>query len=267
MAEKLPEPPDPFWASWADMITIFFIFFVFLFSMSTLDVEKFAQVSKSVNEEMSKRTGEETELMEKLKVQKKTLEGMQTQLNSYIQQENLKDVVQVDSFDDRLELRLGNVLLFNPGEIQLKPKAMEVLSKIGNVFKQTRAKIVVEGHTDDIPIKTPAFPSNWELSAARAATVVQYMGTVGVKEDQFQVIGYAHYQPLAPNTNDANRAKNRRVRIILKPDIEAILKKQEKAALEKEESANQIQHVKQGDTAREPAHAPAPAGKVTHEPE
>ncbi len=113
-------------------------------------------------------------------------------------------------------LRLADHILFSPGTSELSPKAYELLNKVANVLKKTNLNMYIEGHTDSIPIKTVRYPSNWELSVARAVTVVMYMiENMAVPPAKIGVSGYADSEPVAPNNTAENRKKNRRLEIIL----------------------------------------------------
>lgn len=213
---------DNFYISWGDLVSLLLVFFIYLFSISEIDVVKFLEASNSMQEEIVKVKIKDA-TMERLKIAQKKLQDIKTEVDNYIDAEELQEVLSAELFDDRLELRMGNVLLFEIGSADLKNKAKEVLGRIGGMFKSEQIKIIVEGHSDDIPISTAQFPSNWELSSARAASVVRFLTSIGVPEYQFLVMGYNQYSPLVPNNNPANRAKNRRVRIIIKPDVEKIL--------------------------------------------
>ena len=117
-------------------------------------------------------------------------------------------------------IRISTQLLFEPGSAELKPEGKKVLKILAKYLKLTQARIRIEGHTDDIPIRTPQFPSNWELSAARAAAVARVLEEYGVPREWMEVVGYADTKPIVPNTSPENRAMNRRVEIkIINPKI------------------------------------------------
>jgi chemotaxis protein MotB len=95
-----------------------------------------------------------------------------------------------------------------------------VLKQIGNSFKNFEGSVLVEGHTDNLPIDTERFPSNWELSTARAVSVVRYLTEeVGINPVNLSAVGYGDTKPRVPNDTPENRRKNRRVKIILVPQI------------------------------------------------
>lgn len=112
-------------------------------------------------------------------------------------------------------IEINAAVLFGPGEATLSGEPVKVLSAVAHVLAQVPNKIQVEGHTDDTPISTLQFPSNWELSAARASSVVRILVANGVPAERLVAVGYADTRPLAPNTDDANRARNRRVTLLV----------------------------------------------------
>jgi chemotaxis protein MotB len=118
--------------------------------------------------------------------------------------------------DKTMRIILTGDLLFNLGESELSKDARDSLQKITAAIRSTPYMINVVGHTDNIPMRSSKFKSNWELSVARASSVTRYLiEEVQMDPSQFVVSGYSSYRPLAPNTNSENRAKNRRVEIII----------------------------------------------------
>lgn len=112
---------------------------------------------------------------------------------------------------------LTDKVLFDLGDIRIKSEMKDVLNDIADILKkQPDKKIAVEGHTDDLAVKTAKLPSNWELSALRATAVVKYfVAEKGLDPGRFSAAGYAEYQPLVPNISEANRRVNRRVDIVI----------------------------------------------------
>jgi chemotaxis protein MotB len=116
-------------------------------------------------------------------------------------------------------MTLSDKLLFASGEARLSAEAYRLLDKIGNVIARTRGMVEIGGHTDNRPIRTHAFPSNWELSTSRAVNVLRYLIENGqVDSDRISAVGYGEYRPVAANTSPANRTRNRRVEIVFKPE-------------------------------------------------
>ena len=224
----IEEDIDNFYVSWSDLMALLLVFFIYLYSISEIDVVKFLETKEAMQGGLVTET--EKNLLEILKLEQQKLQQMQVDITHFITEENLQDVFSVEFLDDRLELNMGNALLFSLGESSLKGKAKSVLGKLGVMFDKSDSKIIVEGHTDNIPIKTKEYPSNWELSSSRASSVVRFLTSKGVAGSKFVVIGYNQYVPLVPNVNESSRAKNRRVKITLKPDTEKLIEQARKGS-------------------------------------
>lgn len=124
------------------------------------------------------------------------------------------DVVLTDSQTVRVSVR-GN-LLFDSGSAELKTDAISFLDKLAGVIASNRYQIEVSGHTDNFPISSPAYPTNWELSSARAARVARYLIQAGnLEPGRFTITGHALYRPVVPNDSLTNKARNRRVEILI----------------------------------------------------
>ena len=118
--------------------------------------------------------------------------------------------------DRAVRIILKSDLLFDPGKAYIREDAKASLREVAQVLRQTGYMVNVVGHTDDLPINTKEFPSNWELSTARACQVARFlMDDMKIPEEIFYVTGHSFYQPIKPNTDDENRAANRRVEIII----------------------------------------------------
>jgi chemotaxis protein MotB len=122
----------------------------------------------------------------------------------------------------QLRLEVGDSILFASGTAELGPAGLTLLEELVTALADDRVKISVEGHTDDVPINTPRFPSNWELSSIRATTVARELIAYGIPRERLRVTGYADTRPRAPNDSDANRALNRRVSLVLEVSEELI---------------------------------------------
>jgi chemotaxis protein MotB len=161
--------------------------------------------------------------------------AMQAQLEKEVQEqaEALKEMLDEEIGDGLLDverektkivIRIQEKGSFPSGRANLNPEFFEVISKITDVIVSTPGKIIVAGHTDNIPISTARFRSNWELSSARAVTVVHAMlSNAALDEDRFLIQGYADSMPLVPNDSSENRALNRRVELVIQrgDDVES----------------------------------------------
>ncbi|MBT5855815.1 OmpA family protein [bacterium] len=216
---RIIEDIDNFYISWGDLITLLLVMFIFLYSISTIDQNKFLLVTQSVQEEImdSPVDTSVSQLVDKMKEEQKRMEETFNQIKKVVREEKLEDVFDVQFVDRSIELRMENVLLFSSGSADLKAIAQNVLGKIGIVLSQSSGIIIVEGHTDDVPIRSTKYPSNWELSSARAASVVRNLSGNGVHEARFRIQAFNKFDPLVPNKNMASRAKNRRVELKILP--------------------------------------------------
>lgn len=201
---------ESFLIPYSDMMTILLAFFILIVAISNVNNEKFTgyltyfqgrgDVPKGSNVYL---TSEEMEMLDKVK-------------------KLVQDNVDPDSIrrGDVIKVRLDSELLFEPGEADLLPEAgLIILDSIEPHFSLGVKQILIEGHTDDVPVATKRYPSNWELSSARASSVARLIIDQLKYPSQFiKVIGYASFRPLRPNNSDDNRRMNRRVEItILKP--------------------------------------------------
>ena len=132
----------------------------------------------------------------------------------------LEDGIEITQTADGLSMRLSDHALFNLGEAEISVEAIPILKKIGSIVAKTDYLVRIEGHTDDLPIRTAVFPSNWELSTARAVNVLRYLtAEFSLSPQRRSAVGFGEHQTVAPNDSPANRAKNRRVEIIFsKPE-------------------------------------------------
>ncbi|TVQ71678.1 OmpA family protein [Ectothiorhodospira sp. BSL-9] len=117
--------------------------------------------------------------------------------------------------EHQVRLEVGNDILFPSGTAQLSEAGIGLLEEVYQVLAREELSIIVEGHTDDVPINTERFPSNWELSSLRATTVARQLIELGVPAEQLRIAGHAHTRPRAPNDTPENRAQNRRVSLVL----------------------------------------------------
>lgn len=114
-----------------------------------------------------------------------------------------------------VSFRINSEILFSSGQAELSREGLSVLQKLVNVVKKSKHNITIEGHTDSVPIRGGRFPSNWELSSSRAGSVVRYFEANGIASNRLRAIGYADTRPLVPNDTAENRAKNRRVELMM----------------------------------------------------
>ena len=126
--------------------------------------------------------------------------------------------------DGRMVLQLPNDVLFDSGQAELRPRGQAALKQVAAVLKTIEGRdFQVAGHTDNVPIETSRFPSNWELSSARSLEVVRFMIGQGVKPAVLSLAGYGEFDPVAPNDDEKGRARNRRIEITVQPNVNEIV--------------------------------------------
>lgn len=222
--------------TYADMITLLLAFFTMLYSMSILNLNRFKQVAVSIRSGFGgEGVGQAHSVMGKdgvfriKPISDKTnippanwpLEG---KLKKIIRDHNFEKTVKIRQDERGIVVSLvTDKVVFTRGQADMSSETMKIIASIAGPLKNIKNKIMVEGHTCDLPIQSAKYPSNWELSTARAASVIRYLiEDVGIKPDRLSASGYADSKPLVPNTSEANRAQNRRVDIIiLKNDQES----------------------------------------------
>jgi chemotaxis protein MotB len=124
-------------------------------------------------------------------------------------------LIEISRVGDTLEVAMKSQMLFESGSARLAPQALPALEGVGRVLAQAPNAVRVEGHTDNRPINTLQFPSNWELSAARAASVVHFLMRVGIEPGRMAAIGYGEHRPAGDNASDEGRQRNRRVTLVI----------------------------------------------------
>lgn len=150
-----------------------------------------------------------------------TTEAKQEQMDPLGDQllQALHSSVQMVQQKDRINLAINERILFTSGEAELRDSGLAVLKPLVEILKDTPHSISISGHTDNIPIATELFPSNWELSSARAASVVRYLQMQGIAAQRLRAIGYADTRPVSDNADVNGRAANRRVEIVIHQSV------------------------------------------------
>jgi chemotaxis protein MotB len=226
-AEASPLDNHQWLTTFNDMITLLMVFFVLLFSMGNMDVKRFKHFQNALQSAMGvlnqgRHTpagiiaGKPVDAMQAdAKIpESTTIESNKTQL------ENTKGL-EAEYTPKGIHLTLDDNLLFASGSSKLTAGGTVLLEKVARIIKPLNRAIRVEGHTDNRPIATSVFPSNWELSTARAISVVKYLiDAGGIAPHLLAAAGYGDSKPRAPNDSEINMSKNRRVEIILGQVVE-----------------------------------------------
>ena len=214
----------PGWlATFGDLMSLLLTFFVLLLSFSTINVVKFNSAMGALQGALGMLMGE-PQLSLPIRQSLPRTEGNLQQaeviakaaaeIESAVEEAGLQGDVMIDESSTDIVIRISDKLFFDLGKADLKPEAVPVLTKLGEILKPLGTMINVQGHTDNLTINTEDFASNWELSGMRALQVGRFfIQKSGISPDRIWITGYSEYRPLVPNTSEANRRKNRRVEI------------------------------------------------------
>lgn len=230
--------------SYADFITLLFAFFVVMYSVSSVNQGKYKVLSETLTGVFNapQRSFQPIEVGDQpqqpasdvvipppvtealrnpereAEVRSRALSAMADQLTLEFDELISQGVITLESSDRWLELNLPNSLLFGSGDAEPHYDAFAVIKKIATVLRNRDNAVKVEGFTDDRPISSQRFPSNWELSAARAAAVVRMLSMEGIEPERLAAVGYGRFQPVARNDTDEGRRRNRRVVLLISRD-------------------------------------------------
>lgn len=199
--------------TYLDMLTLLVTVFVLMLAYSTFQPDKFTAMKEAVSEEVGKES--QPAAPQPADARPDPARQLAQRLASQLGQSGLQDLVKMDIEDSRLTLQIQEKILFPSGGAELNPQGGQVLERLAPMFMAPGQMISVEGHTDNIPINTGIFPSNWELSSSRATRVVRYLAERGVPPNRLRAIGYGEMRPLADNADEQGRSVNRRVSIVI----------------------------------------------------
>ncbi len=248
--KKKPEEPENHerWlVSYADFITLLFAFFVVMYAISSLNEGKYRVLSDSLVtafkntpssampahlDQPPQPTSRPITAAKKLGVEVDPKLKKQTEDMRQVAQDLLKvlaplvkdNQVKITQSLRGVTLEINASVLFAPGQAILQTESAKALAAVAQVLAPVPNRIQIEGHTDDAPISTVYYPSNWELSSARASSVVRLFDLNGVNAERMVAIGYADNRPVVPNTDNESRARNRRVTVLIISELQDKLK-------------------------------------------
>ncbi len=226
----------PDWVmTYGDMMSLLLTFFVLIVSFSSMQETKFKQAASSLKDAFGVLSASESVIAfndplvptePSNEVEADILYEVR-EVEKMILDEGLDKQVAVEVREDGVLFRLNAPFLFKSGGAELAEEPKGVLEEMSHFFTKFPYKISVEGHTDDIPIGSAKFPSNWELSAARSVTVARYFQSVGMPPSRIGATGYGEFHPIADNATAEGREKNRRVEIFLHLERKDLIQEQE----------------------------------------
>jgi chemotaxis protein MotB len=195
--------------TYADMITLVLAFFVMLTAASDFNPAKFEQAAQSTKNALGS-----SEVEKKQGVKVLSIDELVKAVQRIIRQTHLEKQVEVAATGRGVVVSARGAAFFQSGEASVLPAAMPLLKALAGPINKTPYSIAVEGHTDNVPLGGGHYPSNWELSSARASEIVRYLINSGVRPNRLRATGLADTQPKRPNTTERNRAMNRRIEIV-----------------------------------------------------
>ena len=224
---------DEWLATYADTITLLLTFFILLYSFSSINEQKLAEIANSLQMVLTGKSGDtileyelengdspivggedaDTPVPEKMDSE---MLDMYNKVNEFIDANKLENTVEVKEDDRGIILQLKESILYQSGKADLREDSKDILDMISDLLTTFPNKVIVEGHTDNIPMHNEEFDTNWELSAIRAVNVVRYFTEVKkIDAERLSAAGYGEYKPIADNGLDEGRSKNRRVNILI----------------------------------------------------
>ncbi len=216
--------------SYADFITLLFAFFVVMYSISSVNVGKYRTVSESIKAALNPVVAPPaSKAVFSLDSSKAALTSPNAPGSKEVVIRKLRNLVKAikdsahmslvritEQVNGDIVITIPDQLLFNSGEAAIRSEALPFLEGVSAAIVELNRHTRVEGHTDNVPIRTALFPSNWELSAARAVMVVRVLSELyGVTADHLSAVGHADTRPVMPNADADQRAKNRRVEVVI----------------------------------------------------
>ncbi len=240
--EIADEEGAPAWmVTFADLMTLLLVFFVLLFSISSVEKERFKSVLSSIQIALNQNTPIASQIIiqqappstdskvepiipqpgmdEAEQPKESDKDNLMEDIESLIQEQRLGEFVYVYTEGDRIIIRIKGTILFPSGDVELFDDAIPIFDDIYSLFKKyADYNIDIKGYTDNTPIATSRFPSNWELSAVRATTVLRFFLEQGIDPVRMSATGYSDLFPISSNETEEGRAQNRRVEFVLEKE-------------------------------------------------
>ena len=230
--------PEGWLIPYSDLLTLLLALFIVLFASSNIDQTKLEKMSQSFNQMFSggvsvfqastasnsdiSRTDKTNTTANPRTYELAQLDELKEDVNKYIKKNGLESQIKAAINSSGLVLTIQDRALFNLGEATLDADARAVAQNISQILEKAgKREIVVSGHTDNIPINTARFPSNWELSSARATAFMRgLLANDALNPVQFTLASYGEFKPIATNDTEEGRSKNRRVEVLIKPLVD-----------------------------------------------
>lgn len=228
--KEKPENSERWLLTYSDLITLLMVFFVVLYSASNINQKKYEKLASSMNFAFTGGTGigdsgegganegssDEGELKPLVQSEEEKLQGIEGQVDEMIKEMGLEGSVSISIEERGLVISFNDSIFFESAKADIMEDMKLKLVSLSTVLNKIDNYIRIEGHTDNVPIRNEYFSSNWQLSSTRASNVVEYLiNNGGISPDRLSAVGYGEYRPVADNSTDQGRSKNRRVDILI----------------------------------------------------
>jgi len=205
---KCPEGRVEWIYTYGDMVTLLLCFFVLLFAMSKTEEEKFRAVAASF------KGPPESSSPFMFKGAPSFMESIEAMLKK----SDISEVTDITVDDRGITVSFSDTAMFKPGKAEPTKEGVRVIEKFSGLLHALSNSVIIEGHTDDVPIKSEIYPSNWELSGARSGSVARHLEQFGIPSRRIEIAAYGSTRPKVANENLELRSLNRRIDILIKPD-------------------------------------------------
>ena len=233
--KKEEEAGEAWLLPYSDLMTLLLALFISLFAMSQTDQKKMADMAQAFSaafnmggpsffDKMGPNPGRRAEMPSDEDAgnsayiqENQALEQVKKQMDQYIDQNELSEQLSTEMTDDGLLIRIKEKALFPSGSATLGNQAQKIVPVVADLLGTLNERVIISGHTDNVPINTAQFPTNWDLSAARALNFMKHLLGQNANLDprRFSAIGYSEYRPIADNNTEEGRQQNRRVEILI----------------------------------------------------
>lgn len=226
--EQKAESSGGWIVTFSDLMSLLLTFFILLYSMSSVSEIKFMEASQSLQMALNGKGGGTTILTDATSIVKEPpaspteevtnpeIKELYEKVTGYVEENDMTSKVTVEMDKDGVYVDIQESVLFSSGSADVSDPGQTTLHKLAELVNSLKNNLVVEGYTDNIPIKNSTFSNNWELSTGRAISVLRYLSEEeGVDPRRLSAKGYGEYTPSVPNDTDQNRAVNRRVNIVI----------------------------------------------------
>ncbi len=187
-----------------------------MYTISNIDATKYKNVAAALGSYFGTDSKAPAKVNDVKQIVESPQNSLSSQLSRLIAEYNYSSMIQLDENERGITVHILDDVLFSPGMAVLNESSKSVLKRLAEVIKSIPNDIRIEGHTDNTPINTARYPSNWHLSVDRALTTAYYLiDQQGIDPDKVSIVGYSEYRPIAPNDSPTLRAKNRRVDLVI----------------------------------------------------